>query len=99
MYVYVSHTDDERSSLLKLQNSLDFIDSSRYFIPLGKKFYTWWSYRNIDWKKSNTGRRLDHIWVSQNLKDNLYTMNLLSEARDWMLPSDHVPYFLTLSNL
>lgn len=92
----VSHTDIERSLLMELQNSLDFIDSSRYFVPLDEKFYTWWSYRNIDWKKSNRGRKLDHIWVSNNLKESLLAMHLLSEARDWLLPSDHVPYFVSL---
>ncbi|AFC71488.1 exodeoxyribonuclease III [Rickettsia australis] len=92
----ISHTDIERSLLVELQNSLSFIDSSRHFVPLDEKFYTWWSYRNIDWKKSNRGRRLDHIWVSDNLKDALFSMHLLSEARDWLPPSDHVPYFVTL---
>lgn len=94
----ISHTDVERELLTELQNSLDFIDSSRYFIPSSEKFYTWWSYRNIDWKKSNRGRKLDHIWVSENLKNELFSINLLYEARDWLMPSDHVPYFITLQN-
>ncbi|HJD56391.1 MAG TPA: exodeoxyribonuclease III [Rickettsia endosymbiont of Pyrocoelia pectoralis] len=92
----ISHTDIERTMLATLQNSLDFIDSSRHFVPLNEKFYTWWSYRNVDWKKSNRGRRLDHIWVSGNLKESLLAMHLLSDARDWVLPSDHVPYFVSL---
>ena len=35
--------------------------------PKDEKLYSWWSYRNKDWKKSNRGRRLDHIWVSKDL--------------------------------
>ncbi|KJW00027.1 putative exodeoxyribonuclease III [Rickettsia amblyommatis str. Darkwater] len=93
----ISHTDIERSLLVELQNALGFIDSSRHFVSLDEKFYTWWSYRNIDWKKSNRGRRLDHIWVSDNLKDALFSMHLLLEARDWSPPSDHVPYFVTFN--
>ncbi len=90
----VSHTDIERSMLIEFQQSLDFIDSCRHFIPFHEKFYSWWSYRNRDWKKSNRGRRLDHIWVSHNLRDNMSSIFNLPEARDWKSPSDHVPYGL-----
>lgn len=92
----VSHTDIERNTLLKFQNSFGFIDSSRHIIPLDQKFYTWWSYRNKDWQKSNKGRRLDHAWTSLNLQNHISSINSLHEARNWMRPSDHVPYFLTL---
>ena len=92
----VSHTDIERSMLIKLQNSLDFVDTARHFVPLSEKFYTWWSYRNINWQKSNRGRRLDHIWVSSNLKDKLLSVQAISIARDWLLPSDHVPYCIDI---
>ncbi|MCC8369396.1 MAG: exodeoxyribonuclease III [Rickettsia endosymbiont of Oxypoda opaca] len=94
----VSHTDIERSLLIKLQNSLDFIDSARYFTDFSEKFYTWWSYRNVDWKKSNRGRRLDHIWVSRNLENNLSSIDLLANARDWLQPSDHVPYCVNFND-
>jgi exodeoxyribonuclease-3 len=45
-----------------------FIDVARALIEEPEKIFTWWSYRNRDWKKSNRGRRLDHIWVSPSLK-------------------------------
>ncbi|XVN43021.1 MAG: exodeoxyribonuclease III [Candidatus Rickettsia vulgarisii] len=92
----VSHTDIERASLIKFQNSLGFIDTSRHIVPFDQKFYTWWSYRNKDWQKSNRGRKLDHAWTSTNLQDNILSINSLREARDWLQPSDHVPYFLNL---
>ncbi len=87
----VSHTPPETERLGKMLCSLDWIDVAREFIPMEEKCYTWWSYRNRDWKKSNRGRRLDHIWVTPPLKDRLKTYSVLEKARDWEKPSDHVP--------
>ncbi|NRB11444.1 MAG: exodeoxyribonuclease III [Rickettsiaceae bacterium] len=92
----VSHTDIEREHLKDLQHSLNFIDTGRYFVDMQEKLYTWWSYRNRDWKKSNRGRRLDHIWTSHNLEGNLSQIEVLKDARDWLKPSDHVPFTLYL---
>lgn len=92
----ISHTPPEREALLKLQSSMEFIDSGRYFIEMSKKLYTWWSYRNKDWQKSNRGRRLDHIWASRPLENKLKEIDVLIEARNWSGPSDHVPYILAL---
>jgi exodeoxyribonuclease III len=93
----VSHTDIERAALNNLQRSLDFIDSGRHFTPPDQKHYTWWSYRNKDWQKSNRGRRLDHIWVSTNMGALMNKIDTFVEARNWDLPSDHVPYMLNLN--
>lgn len=87
----VSHTPIEVEKLTKLQKSLGWIDSSRLFVPLEKKLYSWWSYRNQDWKKSDRGRRLDHIWTTPALKSNIHNSLIFREARDWNQPSDHVP--------
>jgi exodeoxyribonuclease-3 len=92
----VSHTEPEITRLLKMQQSLDFIDSARHFIPMEEKAYSWWSYRNKDWKKSNRGRRLDHIWVTPALKDHLQSYDMFSYTRDWEKPSDHAPIMVTL---
>lgn len=92
----ISHTEAERFALLDLQKSLDFIDTGRHFTDFSEKLYSWWSYRNRDWKKSNRGRRLDHIWTSRNLADNLRSIQALSHARDWTKPSDHVPFLLEM---
>lgn len=93
----VSHTDIERSTLLHMCDSLNFIDSARHFIDMEQKYYSWWSYRNIDWQKSNRGRRLDHIWVSNDLKDKMDNIQMITEARSWPRPSDHVPYLLEIN--
>ncbi len=87
----VSHTPAETSRLNNMRESLDWVDTARHFVPMDKKVYTWWSYRNQDWKKSNRGRRLDHIWVTPPLKKGLQSQKILSDARDWEKPSDHVP--------
>lgn len=92
----ISHTDIERRMLLDLQHSLGFVDSARHFTPMEEKIYTWWSYRNLDWQKSNRGRRLDHIWVSANIKDRMKAIVVANHARSWTQPSDHVPYSLEL---
>ncbi len=92
----ISHTDIERQLLTNLQNSFGFIDSARHFIPMNQKLYSWWSYRNRDWQKSNRGRRLDHIWVSAPLKNHLKQIINLKAARNWEKPSDHIPYMLDL---
>lgn len=92
----VSHTSVERSSFLELKRQLNLIDSARYFVPLDEKFYTWWSYRNIDWQKTNRGRKLDHILISKNLQHRLVSGRALSHIRAWDSPSDHVPYIIKI---
>lgn len=94
----VSHTEPEITRLNKMQKSLDWVDGIRHFVPEDQKCYTWWSYRNQDWKKSNRGRRLDHIWVTEPLKPRLKKHTILSEARDFDKPSDHVPVMIELKS-
>jgi exodeoxyribonuclease-3 len=92
----VSHTPVEVENLNKMLGSLKWIDAARHFTPPEEKLYSWWSYRNQDWRKSNRGRRLDHIWVTPNLEANLHQFAVEKEARDWTQPSDHVPVILDL---
>ena len=93
----VSHTPVEVDHLRKMQKSLGWTDVARVFIPPQEKAYTWWSYRNQDWKKSNRGRRLDHVWVTVPLAPHLKSYTALSKARDWPQPSDHVPVIVDFS--
>lgn len=87
----VSHTPEEISRMEALRNSVSWIDTHRHFVPSDEKLYSWWSYRNRDWKKSNRGRRLDHIWITPDLKNRLVETSIARHARDWVKPSDHVP--------
>jgi len=92
----VSHTEPEITRLLTMQKSLNFIDSARHFIPMQDKAYSWWSYRNKDWRKSNRGRRLDHIWITPPLRSSLQDYRMFDHARDWVKPSDHAPIMIGL---
>lgn len=92
----VSHTEPEVTRLNKLKESADWCDVARHFTDSNEKLYSWWSYRNRDWRKSNRGRRLDHIWVTPKLKPALAACEFLKESRDWEQPSDHVPVVVTL---
>ncbi len=87
----VSHTPIEVEKLKYMQASLDWVDTSRHFVAEDEKCYSWWSYRNRDWRKSNRGRRLDHMWVTQALKSKLSAHDILMDMRDLEKPSDHVP--------
>ncbi len=92
----VSHTPVETESLIDLRDAFGFVDVAREVMPEPEKLFTWWSYRSKDWKKSNRGRRLDHIWVSPSLKDRALArgrdgFRIHEECRSWTQPSDHAP--------
>ena len=93
----VSHTPPEIERLNALQQTIGWCDTARHFIPHSEKLYSWWSYRNRDWRASNRGRRLDHIWLTPKLKAALKTTDTLRDARDWERASDHVPVVVELS--
>ena len=92
----VSHTPIECEKLLAAQAEGEWFDVARERIPLSEKVYTWWSYRAADWTVGDRGRRLDHIWVSRALKNQVSDFRILREARGWERPSDHVPVTVTL---
>jgi exodeoxyribonuclease-3 len=92
----VSHTPVEVEKIGKMFKSLEWHDAVRHFVPIEEKCYTWWSYRNHDWRKSNRGRRLDHIWLTKPLVPKLKAHKILTDARDWEKPSDHVPVMIDL---
>ena len=86
----VSHTPVEVEAMRAWQ-ATGFVDAVRHFVPESRKLYTWWSYRNRDWRASDRGRRLDHIWVTPDLAPGLRRCEVLTDARDWPRTSDHVP--------
>lgn len=96
MLKIVSHTPVEVERLNRMLHSLDFVDVLREIYPEPEKIYSWWSYRNPNWATNNKGRRLDHIWVSPNLKERVLSAKILKEARSWERPSDHVPVVVEL---
>ena len=91
----VSHTPPETEGLIAWQQT-GFVDAVRHFVPAEDKLFTWWSYRNRDWRASDRGRRLDHIWVTTDLTGALRRQKVLKDARDWQRGSDHVPVCVEL---
>ncbi|MBL4618646.1 MAG: exodeoxyribonuclease III [Marinicaulis sp.] len=97
----VSHTPIEVEKLAAVQASHKWFDVARELIPEPEKLYTWWSYRAKDWRASNRGRRLDHIWVSPALKRAALSggrdaYKIHDDVRGWERPSDHAPVTLKL---
>jgi exodeoxyribonuclease III len=87
----VSHTPIECEKLIGVQKAGGWIDAVRSFVPEPTKLFTWWSYRSPDWTKSNKGRRLDHIWTSDQLADRVAAITIAKDYRSANRPSDHVP--------
>jgi exodeoxyribonuclease-3 len=92
----VSHTPAETEGLNAWRDT-GFVDAVRHFVPADQKLFTWWSYRNRDWRVSDRGRRLDHVWVTPDLVGRLTKQVVLRDARDWPQSSDHVPVCVELA--
>lgn len=97
----VSHTPIEVEHLGRIASAGQWLDVARHHYPSPEKLYSWWSYRSKDWRASNRGRRLDHIWVSPSLKDAACDIGpeqykIHDDVRSWVKPSDHAPVSLTL---
>lgn len=93
----VSHTPIEVEKFTAAQNAFGWVDCMRKFVPDDEKMYTWWSYRSRDWRAANKGRRLDHVWATPALAQNVGGMRILSDARGWEKPSDHVPVIVEVA--
>ena len=97
----VSHTPVETEGLEAARKAGGFIDVARAAIGPQEKHFTWWSYRSRDWRASNRGRRLDHIWMSQGAVQRFGApersrYGAEETARDGEKPSDHIPIHLDL---
>ena len=98
----VSHTPIEVEHLETVMRASNWIDVARALHDDDEKLYSWWSYRAKDWRASNRGRRLDHIWVTPALKKAALAkgregFQIHDYARSWEKPSDHAPVTLELS--
>jgi exodeoxyribonuclease-3 len=65
-------------------------------IPDPQKLFSWWSYRAADFRISNRGLRLDHIWLSPGLgaptlRQGPASAKVHDSVREWERPSDHAP--------
>ena len=92
----VSHTPAEVEAMGKLKASLGFTDLIREAVPEPHKLFSWWSYRAADFRASNRGLRLDHLWVSPGLdaaarRHGVVSARVHDDVRAWERPSDHAP--------
>jgi len=68
---------------------LGFEDSFRMFEQAPKAF-SWWDYRMMGFRR-NAGMRIDHILLSEALKEKCSASIIYKEPRTWEQPSDHAP--------
>lgn len=64
-------------------------DSFRMFEQAPKTF-SWWDYRMMGFRR-NAGMRIDHILLSDALKEKCSASTVDKEPRTWEQPSDHAP--------
>ena len=61
-----------------------------------KQEYTFWDYFAGSWQK-NYGMRIDHVLLSNNLIDNIYSITINKKPRSKIKPSDHTPIELEIN--
>ena len=98
----VSHTPIELEAMAALKASLGFTDLVREAIPDPAKLFSWWSYRAADFRASNRGLRLDHLWASPGLMPAARRLGAVASrvhdtVREWERPSDHAPVSVDLA--
>ena len=69
-------------------------DSFRLF-EQPPKTYSWWDYRMLGFQK-NKGLRIDHILVTDALKDSVKACTIDRQPRKNERPSDHAPVIATI---
>ena len=69
--------------------TLGLTDSFRMF-EQAPKTYSWWDYRMMGFRR-NAGLRIDHILLSDALKEKCSASIVDKEPRAWEQPSDHAP--------
>jgi len=84
----------EERSFFKDFQDLGLIDSFRLFDQEAKSF-SWWDYRMMGFRR-NAGMRIDHVMISQALKDDCTACVVDKIPRKWEQPSDHAPVILSL---
>ena len=75
--------------------NLGFNDIYRHFNK-SKQEYTFWDYFAGSWHK-NYGMRIDHFLVSNNLLENIKSININKKPRSKTKPSDHTPIELEIN--
>jgi exodeoxyribonuclease-3 len=88
-------TTEERYHLQALIG-LGLTDSVRLF-PQPEKNYSWWDYRDFAFRR-NRGLRIDHILVSEGLREHVIACTIDRQPRKNERPSDHAPVMVELAD-
>jgi exodeoxyribonuclease-3 len=91
----IHHTREEREQFRGLLG-LGLCDGFRLFEQPEKSF-SWWDYRMLGYQK-NRGLRIDHILVSEPLRDRVKGCTIDRVPRKWKQPSDHAPVTLEIES-
>lgn len=86
-------TSAEREQLQTLVG-LGLHDALRLFEPPPKS-YSWWDYRDLAFRR-NRGLRIDHLLITDALKQRASACHIDRTPRKNERPSDHAPVVLTL---
>ncbi len=84
----ISFHPQEREVLAQLSN-WGWQDAFR-LLHQEKGHHTWWDFRTAAWEKGH-GLRLDHIWLTKPLAQQLLNCWIETQERTRFKPSDHVP--------
>ena len=77
---------------------LGFVDTWRSIHPEDSTTYSWFDYRSRMFDQDpKRGLRIDHIMLSENLKDSINDVGIDHDARAMEKPSDHCPIWLDLN--
>ncbi len=90
----IHHTVEERTHFQALL-ALGLTDAYRMF-EQPENSYSWWDYRMLGFQK-NRGLRIDHILVSEALRDSVKACTIDRTPRKNPQPSDHAPVVVTLA--
>ena len=92
-----SFQPEEREMWNSIKN-LGFVDSWREIYPTESSIYSWFDYRSRMFDQSpKRGLRIDHILLSENLKNSINDVGIDYDARAMEKPSDHCPVWLELN--
>ena len=90
----IHHTTEERDHF-KALIGLGLTDAFRLFEQPEKSF-SWWDYREFGFRR-NRGLRIDHILVSDALKDRIASCTIDKTPRKNERPSDHTPVVVQIT--
>jgi exodeoxyribonuclease-3 len=89
------HCTEEERYHLRALIALGLHDSYRLFAQAPKSF-SWWDYRDFGFRR-NRGLRIDHILISNALKDKATACTIDKLPRKNERPSDHAPVVVTIN--